>query len=55
MNKKIFGIKISTILTALGCIAIAFVIWVIAKYNIDFPSDADLGAGAVLKLLRGLK
>ena len=38
MNKKILGIKLSTILTAIGCIAIAFVIWVIAKYNIDYPS-----------------
>ena len=54
MNKKIFGIKISTILAAIGCIAIAFVIWVAAKYNIDFPSDTDLGANAALNILRGL-
>ena len=27
MDKKIFGIKIGTILTALACVAAAFVIW----------------------------
>lgn len=27
MKKDIFGIKISTVLTVLACIAIAFVLW----------------------------
>lgn len=51
MNKKFLGIKIGTILTALGCIAIAFIIWVIAKYNINFPSDTDVGADTALNIL----
>ena len=54
MNKKIFGIKLGTILAALGCIAIAFVIWVIAKYNIDFPSDDGSDASTAFCILRGL-
>ena len=53
MNKKIFGIKLGTILTALGCIAIAFVIWIIAKYNIDFPSDDGSDVSAALRFFRG--
>ena len=43
MNKKIFGIKISTILTAIGCLAISFLIWVVVKYNIEYASG-DVGA-----------
>ena len=53
MNKKFLGIKISTFLTALGCIAVAFIIWVVAKYNIDFPSDTDIGTDAALRFLMG--
>lgn len=33
MNKKIFGIKISTILQAVLCIIVAFVIWFAVKYT----------------------
>jgi hypothetical protein len=52
MKKKIFGIKLSTILSAIGCIAIAFVIWVIAKYNIDYPSLNE--AEALLGFVEGM-
>ena len=31
MNRKIFGIKISTYLTALAALAIAFLVWFVAK------------------------
>ena len=51
MNKKFLGIKIGTILAALGCVVIAFVIWVIAKYNINFPSDTDVGASSAFDIL----
>ena len=33
MNKKILGIKVGTILTVLGCIATAIVLWVLAGLN----------------------
>lgn len=35
MKKKIFGIKISSILTAFLCIVIAFLIWMLVKYNLS--------------------
>lgn len=38
MNKKLFGIKISTILTAIACLLIAFAIWVVVKYNIEYSA-----------------
>ncbi len=31
MNKRIFGIKISTYLTVLGSVALAIVVWAIVK------------------------
>ena len=52
MNKKIFGIKLGTILMALGCIVVAFVIWVIAKYNIS-PAESEFVTSALT--VRGLK
>ena len=38
MNKKIFGIKLSTILTAIVCLVVSFLIWVVVKYNIEYTS-----------------
>ena len=35
MNKKIFGIKISTILTFFVCIIVALAIWMLVKYKTD--------------------
>ena len=34
MNKKVFGIKISTILTAFICIVCAIAIWMMVKYKL---------------------
>ena len=33
MKKKIFGIKISTILQALLCIVLAFIVWFLVQYS----------------------
>ena len=54
MNKKILGIKLSTILTALACIVIAFFIWVVAKYNISYQSAKELDENAVVCFFNGL-
>ncbi len=41
MNKKIFGIKLGTFITALVCLIVAFVIWIYVEY------DRALDAGAI--------
>lgn len=33
MKKKIFGIKIKRILAAIGCILLAFVLWLVVRYG----------------------
>jgi hypothetical protein len=38
MNKKIFGIKISTILTSVACVVIALGIWMLVKYKLDISA-----------------
>ena len=40
MNKKIFGIKISTILTAFVCIVVAIMIWLLVKYKTDINAES---------------
>ena len=35
MNKKLFGIKISTIFTFIICLIVAVVIWMLVKYQFD--------------------
>ncbi len=35
MNKRIFGIRIGTIVTVVVCIAVAVALWMIAKYKIS--------------------
>ena len=40
MNKRIFGIKISTILQALLCVLFAFVMWLAVKYNNTEEAEA---------------
>ena len=42
MNKKIFGIKISTILTALACLIVSLFIWITVKYNLSTEEVAAL-------------
>ena len=49
MNKKIFGIKLTTILTALACSAVAFLIWIVAKYNIEYA--VDMGDDAAMAFI----
>lgn len=43
MDKKIFGIKIGTVLTAIGCLVVSVFIWMLVKYN--------LGADAAFNIL----
>ena len=55
MNKKIFGIRLGTVLTMITCIAVALVVWMIAKYEI---SDTESNSGdtayfCVTNLCRG--
>ena len=40
MNKKIFGIRLGTIITMITCIAVALAIWMIVNYK---TSDGDGG------------
>ena len=47
MNKKIFGIKISTYLTVIGCLALAVVIWLSVKMMPD--------ANGALKLIGNIR
>ena len=35
MNKKIFGIKLSTILTVFVCLVIALVVWMLVEYDLN--------------------
>ncbi len=42
MNKRIFGIKISTILTAVVCLVAAVVIWTMVKYQLDIKSSDEV-------------
>ena len=35
MNKKIFGIRLGTIITMIACIAVALAIWMIVNYKIS--------------------
>ena len=41
MNKKIFGIKLGTIITMLVCLAIAFLIWILVEYKLHTPLEQD--------------
>ncbi len=53
MNKKIFGIKISTILTAIICLIIATLIWLLVKY-VD-PADSVFVFSSKSVVFKGLK
>lgn len=53
MNKKFFGIKLSTILTAFACLIVAFLVWMTVEYvNIDDAKSA-LSIGAPFRVFRG--
>ncbi len=54
MNKKILGIKISTILTVLACLIVSIVIWTIVKYNLNnTPEESAVAALQACPFLRG--
>lgn len=53
MNKKIFGIKLSTVLTAFVCLVVAILVWLTVEYvNIDNTGSA-LSFGAPFRVFRG--
>lgn len=41
MKKRIFGIKLGTILTAVVCLAVAFAIWMVVKYRADLNAEIE--------------
>jgi len=49
MNKKIFGIRIGTILTALLCLGAAVMFWLFAKYLDDAPTAAVRLCGSLYR------
>lgn len=42
MNKKFFGIKLSTIFTFLICLIVSVVIWMLVKYQLDAKNAETL-------------
>lgn len=50
MNKKIFGIRVGTIISLVTCLAVAFLIWLYANYMM---MDEGALEGAVSLLPRG--
>lgn len=53
MNKKIFGIKLSTVLTAFVCLVVAILVWLTVEYvNID-NAESALSFGAPFRVFRG--
>ena len=40
MNKKILGIRIGTVVTAILCTIAAIVFWILAKYNLEVSREA---------------
>ena len=50
MNKKIFGIRLGTIISLVSCLAVAFLIWLYANYMMMDPSALE---NAVSMLPRG--
>ncbi len=51
MDKKIFGIKISTILVAVACLCVSVLIWMFVKY--DAPDTASAFSWLTRLILRG--
>ena len=50
MKRKIFGIKIGTILTVVFCLIAAVIFWLFVKYS---GAGASLTASTMLSQLRG--
>lgn len=51
MNKKIFGIRIGTVLSVVVSLITAVVFWLFIKYS---ESDPDLAHSALASIFRGL-
>ena len=51
MNKKILGIRLGTLLTILGCLMAALVIWVLAKYRSEISDSNETAAMIISGLL----
>ena len=49
MKKRIFGIKIGTILTAFVCLVVAFIIWMLVKYDSNTVKAAVSVQGLLLR------
>ena len=50
MNKKIFGIKIGTILTFIVCLVIAIALWAMVKYQSSLNAEAAGIVSAAMRL-----
>ena len=53
MKKKIFGVKVGTILTGLLCLAVAFAFWFFVKYadTASKPTTEVAGGMSVCEIL----
>ena len=51
MNKKILGVKLGTILTAVVCLIVAIVVWLLVKFNLN--AEALCSFSRRLLLFRG--
>ncbi|MBQ7333555.1 MAG: hypothetical protein IJW38_04315 [Clostridia bacterium] len=51
MNKKIFGIRLGTLISLVVCLVVAFLIWLYANYTAMI--DTPLQDGVVSLLPRG--
>ena len=51
MKKRIFGIKLSTVLTLFVCLAVAFAIWMLVNYRADL--EALVSTPRLFDFIRG--
>ena len=47
MNKKIFGIRVGTIISFLVCLTVAFLIWLYANYTVMTSEELSLGLSLI--------
>ena len=47
MNKKIFGLRVGTIISFFVCLAVAFLIWLYASYAATSEESAEAALKAV--------
>lgn len=53
MNKKIFGIKIGTILTAFVCLIVSMLVWLLVNYSLELDAEAAFMHPYRFMLFRG--